>query len=94
MNNKELLKELANIVRSTHENLQFEANRTNSELLHSAAKTLDNLTAILHNASANVAALESSRNLECALKNEAYYFILEYGLLNEFKEYLIKTRKH
>lgn len=92
MNNEELLKELANLVRSTHNNVQYEANRADSKLLQAIAETLNNLTTLLQNASTNVAALENSRNLECSLKNEAYYFILEYGLLNEFREYLKRTR--
>lgn len=92
MNNKELLKELANLVRSTHNNVQYEANKADSKLLQAIAETLNNLTTLLQNASTNVAALENSRNLECSLKNEAYYFILEYGLLNEFREYLKRTR--
>lgn len=92
MTNKELYEELVNILRVTHSNVSYEERRTNSELLHNVAITLNNLTTLVQNISTDVSSVEQSRKLECALKNEAYYFIIESGLLNEFKNYIERTR--
>lgn len=84
--------ELVNILRVTQNNISYEGDRTNSQLLKNVAETLTNLTTLVQNISTDIKKVEVSRQLELNLKNEAYYFIIESNLLNEFKAYLEKTR--
>ena len=84
--------ELVNILRVTHNNITYEGERTNSQLLINVAETLNNLTTLVQNISTDIKKVEVSRQLELNLKNEAYYFIIESNLLNEFKAYLERTR--
>ena len=84
--------ELVNILRVTHNNVSYEGERTNSQLLINVAETLNNLTTLIQNISTDIKKIEVSRQLEMNLKNEAYYFIIESNLLGEFKAYLERTR--
>lgn len=91
--NSEIYEELADILRVTHNNIKYEAKRTNSQLLQDVAVTLTNLTTLVQNISTDIKKVEVSRQLEMNLKNEAYYFIIEYNLLDDFKKYLERTQK-
>lgn len=91
-NKSNIYAELVNILRVAHNNVKYESGRTNSQLLKNVAETLNNLTTLVQNISADIKKVEVSRQLECNLKNEAYYFIIENNLLDEFKFYLERTR--
>lgn len=83
----QLYTELATILQTTCTNVHFEAKRTNSELLRSVCATLSNLAVFAQNIGKDIKELEKSKRVEMNLKNEAYMFILESGLLDVFKEY-------
>lgn len=82
-----LYTEFATILQTTCTNVHFEAKRTDSELLRSVCATLSNLVAFAQNIGKDIKELENSKRVEMNLKNEAYLFILESGLLNMFREY-------
>lgn len=83
----QLYTELATILQTTCTNVHFEANRTNSELLRSVCATLSNLASFAQNIGKDIQELENSKRVEMNLKNEAYLFILESGLLHKFRKY-------
>lgn len=84
--------ELATILQTTCTNVHFEAKRTNSELLRSVCATLSNLAAFAQNIGKDLQELEQSKQLEMNLKNEAYFFLIFKGLIDEFREYVANTR--
>ena len=88
----QLYTDLATILQTTCTNVHFEAKRTDSELLRSVCATLSNLAAFAQNIGKDVQALENSKQLEMNLKNEAYFFLIEKGLVGEFREYVVNTR--
>lgn len=83
----QLYAELAAILQTTCANVHFEAKRTESELLRSVCATLSNLAAFAQNIGKDIKELENSKRVEMNLKNEAYLFIIESGLLDEFRKY-------
>ena len=83
----QLYTELATILQTTCTNVHFEAKSTDSELLRSVCATLSNLVAFAQNIGKDIQQLENSKRVEMNLKNEAYLFILESGLLDKFREY-------
>ena len=83
----QLYTELATILQTTCTNVHFEAKRTDSELLKSVCATLSNLATFAHNIGKDILELENAKRVEKNLKNEAYSFIIENGLLDKFKEY-------
>ena len=89
----QLYTELATILQTTCTNVHFEAKRTDSELLRSVCATLSNLAAFAQNIGKDIQELENSKRVEMNLKNEAYMFILESGLLDKFKEYTQDNNK-
>lgn len=88
----QLYTELATILQTTCTNVHFEAKRTDSELLRSVCATLSNLAAFVQNIGKDVNELEQSKQTEMNLKNEAYFFLIEKGLVDEFREYVANTR--
>lgn len=88
---KQMQEELARIIEVTH-NVEYESNRTKSPLLQDVATTLNNVAAVVRNISDYVEKLENSKQLEMNLKNEAYFFLIEKGLVDEFREYVANTR--
>lgn len=89
----QLYTELATILQTTCTNVHFEAKRTDSELLRSVCATLGNLAAFAQNIGKDIKELENSKRFEMNLKNEAYLFILENGLLDKFREYTQANKK-
>lgn len=89
----QLYTELATILQTTCTNVHFEAKRTDSELLRSVCATLSNLAAFAQNIGKDIQQLENSKRFEMKLKNEAYIFILENGLLDKFREYTQDNKK-
>ena len=89
----QLYTELATILQTTCTNVHFEAKRTDSELLRSVCATLSNLAAVAQNIGKDIQELENSKRVEMNLKNEAYMFILESGLLDKFREYTQDNKK-
>ena len=83
----QLYTELATILQTTCTNVHFEAKRTDSELLRSVCATLSNLAAFAQNIGKDIKDLENSKRVEMNLKNEAYIFIFESGLLDKFRKY-------
>lgn len=83
----QLYTELATILQTTCTNVHFEAKRTDSELLKSVCAILSNLAVFAQNIGKDIHELENSKRVEVTLKNEAYGFILESGLLDEFRAY-------
>lgn len=83
----QLYTELATILQTTCANVHFEAKRNDSELLRSVCATLSNLAAFAQNIGKDIKELENSKRVEMNLKNEAYMFIIESGLLDKFREY-------
>lgn len=83
----QLYTELATILQTTCTNVHFEARRTDSELLRSVCATLSNLASFAQNIGKDIQELENSKRVEMNLKNDAYMFILESGLLDKFREY-------
>lgn len=88
----QLYTELAQILQNTCINVHFEAKRNNSELLESVCATLMNLAAFAQNIDKDIQQLEKSKRVEMNLKNEAYFFLIEKGLIDEFREYLANNR--
>lgn len=83
METKNILEEVSELLNSTSENLNFYISSTSprsAELLKSIQTTLANVEKVLKCESAKFK-LEKSR------KNQAYFFILENGNLDAFKEY-------
>lgn len=87
-----LYTELATILQTTFTNVHFEAESNNSELLRNVCTTLSNLAAFAQNIDKDIQALENSKQLEMNLKNEAYFFLIEKGLVDEFREYVANNR--
>ena len=89
----QLYTELATILQTTCTNVHFEARRTDSELLRSVCATLSNLAAFAQNIGKDIKELENAKRVEMNLKNGAYMFILESGLLDKFREYTQDNKK-
>lgn len=89
---KQMQEELACIIEVTRNNVEYESKRTKSTLLQDVVTTLNNVAAVVRNISNDVEKLKQSKQLEMNLKNEAYFFILEKGLVDEFREYVANTR--
>ena len=85
-------KELLSILEVTCKNVKYESNRTKSQLLQYIAVTLNNITTLVQNISKDIEKVEQSKRIEMNLKNEAYFFIIEKGFVDEFKEYVENIR--
>lgn len=94
METKNILNEVSELINSTNENLKFVISRSGTNyvgLLKSIRTTLTNVEKVLKRESylndKQRADFEKAYNLEKSCKNQAYFFILENGYLDEFKEY-------
>lgn len=87
---KNFLRETANLLYSTNENLNYAISRLqdcDKRLFKEILATLVNIETILKGEVKQREELEKAFNLEKACKNQAYFFILESGYFNEFREY-------
>lgn len=91
---KQIHEEIARIIEATCNNVEYESKRTKSPLLQYVALTLNNVAAVVRNISNDVENLKQSKQLEMNLKNDAYFFLIEKGLLDEFTEYVANTRNN
>ena len=91
---KQMREELARIIEATCNNVKYESKRIKSPLLQDVALTLNNVAAVVRNISNDVEHLKQSKQLEMNLKNEAYFFLIEKGLVDEFMEYVANTRNN
>ena len=94
MEQKNILNEVSELLNSTNENLKFVISRSSTNyvgLLKSIRTTLTNVEKVLKRESSlndkQRADFEKAYNLEKSCKNQAYFFILESGNLDAFKEY-------
>ena len=93
MEQKNILNEVSELLNSTNENLKFVISRSSTNyvgLLKSIRTTLTNVEKVLKRESSlndkQRADFEKAYNLEKSCKNQAYFFILESGNLDAFKE--------
>ena len=98
METKNILNEVSELINSTNENLKFVISRSGTNyvgLLKSIHTTLTNVEKVLKRESylndKQRADFEKAYNLEKSCKNQAYFFILESGNLDAFKEYCAKN---
>jgi hypothetical protein len=89
---KQIREELVRIIEVMRNNVEYESNRTKSQLLKDVALTLNNVAVVLRGISDEVENLKQSKHLEETLKNDAYSFLIEKGLFEEFREYVANTR--
>ena len=96
MEQKNILNEVSELLNSTNENLKFVISRSATNYvgllkLKSIRTTLTNVEKVLKRESSlndkQRADFEKAYNLEKSCKNQAYFFILESGNLDSFKEY-------
>ena len=98
MEQKNILNEVSELLNSTNENLKFVISRSSTNyvgLLKSIHATLTNIEKVLKRESRlnnkQRADFEKAYNLEKSCKNQAYFFIIESGILDSFKEYCAQT---
>lgn len=101
METNNILRELSEIIYNTNENIKYEIGLRHAEptriLLEAVSYTLTNVVNILKSEAdrqANERAeIIKKYNFEKSCKNQAYFFILESGYINEFKEYCARTKR-
>lgn len=93
-----ILRELSEIIDNTNENIKYSIGLRyddHTRLLEAISDTLTNAVNILKSEAdrqANERAeIIKKFNIEKSCKNQAYFFILENGNINEFKEYCART---
>ena len=98
METNNILRELSEIIDNTNENIKYAIglrHADNTRLLEAMSDTLTNAVKILKSETdrqANERAeIIKKLNIEKSCKNQAYFFILECGHINEFKEYCART---
>lgn len=99
METNNILRELSEIIDNINENIKKYASSLRhadpTRLLEAIIDTLTNAVNILKceaDRQANERAeIIKKFNIEKSCKNQAYFFILENGLINEFKEYCART---
>lgn len=94
MTQKNILKEVSELIKSTNDNINFVISKRSTnyvELLNSIYTTLANVEKLLkcecEAQSQERAELLKAFNLEKSCKNQAYFFILEKGYLDEYQQY-------
>lgn len=92
MTTTQMYDEIARILRVTRNNVEYEEERNKSQILWDVASTLNNLATLVENITKDVEKVEQSKQKEMNLKNEAYFFLIEKGLVDEFREYVANTR--
>lgn len=98
METNNILRELSEIIDSTNENIKYSIGLMKVD----STRLLEAISDVLTNA-VNILKCEADRqakeraeiikkfNIEKSCKNQAYFFILENGHINEFKEYCTHT---
>ena len=94
MTQKNILKEVSEIIKSTNDNINFVISKRSTncvELLNSIHTILANVEQLLKREGEAQAQerteLLKAYNLEKSCKNQAYFFILEKGHLDEYQQY-------
>lgn len=98
METNNILRELSEIIDNTNEIIKYAIGLRHADpthLLEAISETLTNAVNILKS-EADRQAKERAEiikqfNIEKSCKNQAYFFILENGHINEFKEYCERT---
>ena len=67
--------EIARILRVTRNNVEYEAERNKSQLLHNVAATLGNLATLVDNISTDIKALEISHKKESERDTANYFYM-------------------
>lgn len=100
METNNILRELSEIIDNTNENIKYAIGLRHVDhtlLLEAISDTLTNAVNILKSEAdrqANERAeIIKKFNIEKSCKNQTYFFILESGHINEFKEYCARTRR-
>ena len=94
METNNILRELSEIIDNTNENIKYAIGLRHADpprLLEAISDTLTNAVNILKSEADRQikerAEIIKSFNLERSCKNQAYFYILERGHIDEFKEY-------
>lgn len=94
METNNILRELSEIIDNTNESIKYAIGLRHADttrLLEAISDTLTNAVSILKCEADRQAEIIKKINIEMSLKNQAYFFILENGHINEFKEYCART---
>lgn len=98
METNNILRELSEILDNTNENIKYDIGLRHADptrLLESISETLTNAVIILKSETdrhaRERAEIIKAFNVEKSCKNQAYFFILESGNINAFKEYCART---
>lgn len=98
METNNILRELSEIIYNTNENIKYAIGLRHADLtclLEAIRDTLTNAVNVLKSEAdrqANERAeIIKKFNIEKSCKNQVYFFILEKGHINEFKEYCART---
>ena len=99
METNNILRELSEIIDNTNENIKYAIGLSHADptrlLLEAISDTLTNAVHILKCEADRQINLkcEADRqiNIEKSCKNQAYFYILESGHINDFKEYCART---
>lgn len=98
METKNILEKVGDLLHSTSENLNFYISTTSprsAELLKSIQETLTNAGKVIKRESClndkQRADFEKAYNIEKACNMRTFFFMVEKGYLNEFKEYCINN---
>lgn len=98
MTQKNILKEVSEVIKSTNDSINFVISKCSTdyvELLKSINTTLANVEKLLKRESEaqqeERTELLKAFNLEKSCKNQAYFFILEKGHLDEYQQYCVEN---
>lgn len=94
MKQKNFLRETANLLYMTNENLEYAISRLQDcdiSLFKEIHATLVNIENIFRGEAKQREELEKKCNLEKACKEQAYFFILKNGYVNEFCDFIRKA---
>lgn len=100
MDTNNILRELSEIIDSTNENIKYAIGLRHADptrLLESISDTLTNAVNILKSEADRQenerTELLKAFNVEKSCKNQAYFFILEKGHLNEYQQYCAENTR-
>jgi hypothetical protein len=93
METNNILRELSEILDNTNENIKHAIGLRHVDhmLLKAISDTLTNAANILKSEAYRQVEIIKEFNVEKSCKNQAYFFILESGHINEFEEYCART---
>lgn len=96
METNNILRELSEIIDISNESIKHVIGSRcsgSSLLLESVSDTLTNAVNILKGEADRQAEIIKQFNIEKSCKNQAYFFILEGGYIDEFKDYCTRTHR-